>query len=66
MSKYDESHGSPFDRGGADSYYNRPRNPHKWGKGERSGENFNLTPAEVEAYHAGYDENEKLGYKKAY
>ena len=26
--KYDKRHGGPFDRGGADSYYGRGRNPH--------------------------------------
>ena len=27
---YDQSHGGPFDRGAADSYYNRGAKPH-WG-----------------------------------
>lgn len=35
--KYDESHGSPFDRGSADSWYHRARNPHKGGVGGDSG-----------------------------
>ena len=26
--KYDSRHGSPFDRGSADSWYRRPRDPH--------------------------------------
>ena len=34
---YDTSHGSPFDRGSADSYYQRPRNPHRGGVGGDSG-----------------------------
>ena len=65
--KYDESHGSPFDRGSADSWYSRSRNPHKGGVGGNSGERtYNLTAEEVEAYHAGYDYNEQFGGKKSY
>ena len=64
-SQYDKSHGSPYDRGGADSWYNRPRRPHKGGVGGDSGErSLDLTPDEIEAYHAGYDDNEKSGGKK--
>ena len=60
-----------FDRGGADSYYHRPRKPHKIisSTEEVTGRQFfetinDLTPEEVEAYNAGYDENEELGHKK--
>jgi hypothetical protein len=64
-SQYDKSHGSPYDRGGADSWYNRARRPHKGGVGGDSGErSLDLTPDEIEAYHAGYDDNEKSGGKK--
>lgn len=63
--KYDESHGSPFDRGSADSWYHRSRDPHKGGVGGDSGPRVeDLTPEEVRAYHAGYDWNEKFGGKK--
>ena len=64
--KYDTSHGSPFDRGSADSYYRRPRNPHKGGSGGALGWTAitDLTPEELEAYHAGYDYNEEYGDKK--
>ena len=34
---YDASHGSPFDRGSADSWYSRPQDPHKGGVGGDSG-----------------------------
>lgn len=58
--KYDESHGSPWDRGAADSYYQRGRRPHKGGVGGGTGpEVRDLTPAEIEAYNAGYDYNEE-------
>ena len=62
---YQQQHGNAFDRGSADSYYGRPRNPHKGGVGGNSGERVaELTPSEVEAYHAGYDYNEQYGDKK--
>lgn len=59
--QYPEKHNSPFDRGGADSYYNRPRDPHKWVESKKI---TDLTDEEIEAYNAGYDENEKYGDKK--
>ena len=63
---YDDHHGSPFDRGSADSYYHRERNPHKGGSGGDYGFTpiTDLTPEELEAYHAGYDFNEQYGDKK--
>lgn len=64
--EYDHFHGSPFDRGSADSYYGRPRWPHKGGSGGPLG--FDpitaLSEEELEAYHAGYDYNEEFGGKK--
>jgi len=62
---YDTSHGSPFDRGSADSYYQRPRNPHRGGVGGDSGPRISeLTPSEIQAYLAGYQWNEQFGGKK--
>ena len=62
---YEQKHGNPFDRGSADSYYGRPRQPHKGGVGGGSGQRVTeLTPDEQEAYHAGYDYNEATGDKK--
>lgn len=62
---YDQSHGSFFDRGSADSYYHRERNPHRGGVGGNSGPRIvAVTAEEVEAYHAGYDFNEQYGDKK--
>ena len=62
--KYDTSHNSPFDRGGADSYYQRPPRPHYWktvnGKGIKI-EEKDMTPEEVQAYLEGYEENERRG-----
>ena len=58
-STIDTSHGSPYDRGSADSYYGRKRNPHKWPKGTGNGEKVILTdPEEIAIYLLGYNENQ--------
>ena len=60
-------HGSPYDRGGADFYYHRARNPHKGGVGGGSGPRIEidaLTEAEIAEYHLGYDDAELLGDQK--
>ena len=36
--RYDQTHGSPYDRGHSDAYYRRPRNPHKWVDGDHGQE----------------------------
>jgi hypothetical protein len=64
---YEQKHGNAFDRGSADSYYGRGRDPHTWPEGTGHGvrvEAKDMTPAEIEAYHAGYDYNEQYGDKK--
>lgn len=64
---YEQQHGNAFDRGSADSYYDRAPNPHKGGVGGNSGPRTDkLSAAEVEAYHAGYAYNEQLSDKKNY
>lgn len=66
---YDASHGSPFDRGSADSYYGRPAVPHRGGVGGGSGpriESKDMTLAELRAYFNGYEYNERFGDKKEY
>jgi len=74
--KYNERHGGPYDRGAADSWYIRPRCPHYYGRHE-NGEGLiedrkrvsgdEMTKAEIEAYHAGYDDNEAVsGARKDY
>lgn len=65
MKIQNKEHGSPFDRGSADSYYGRKRNPHRGGVGGSTGPRVEqLTADEIAAYHAGYDENENSGEKK--
>ena len=69
--KYPDYHGSPYDRGGADSYYRRPFNPHYFG-GPQGGpfggteriELADMTPEEIAAYTAGYRDNEEFGDHK--
>jgi hypothetical protein len=58
-------HGSPRDRGQADYYYWRDRDPHYWPQGTGKGQRItDLTPEEIEEYLAGYDEAEEWGVRK--
>lgn len=60
-------HGSPYDRGGADSYYRRPRDPHWWPDGTNHGRrigSLQMTEDEIREYNEGFDDNEKLGHHK--
>ena len=65
MTKMEETmnkeHGSPYDRGGADSYYDRLFVPHSLYDGDP---NFDLTDEEIQEYTLGYMENEKANSKK--
>jgi hypothetical protein len=36
--EYDATHGSPFDRGSADSWYSRPQQPHWYPEGSYRGD----------------------------
>jgi hypothetical protein len=59
------NHGSLFDRGSADSYYGRARNPHYGGIGGSTMDLCkDLSAEEVREYQAGYDWNEQYGDKK--
>lgn len=65
--RYAQSHGNAFDRGSADSWYHRARDPHCWPQGSYKGtrvEALDMTAEQIEAYHAGYDHNEQFGGKK--
>jgi hypothetical protein len=60
--QYPDWNGSPYDRGGADAWYGRPRDPHKYPSGTYKGERVALTdPQEIEAYNTGYDAAEFNG-----
>ena len=61
-----KKHGSPYDRGCADSCYGRPRNPHYYPNGtgvQPLIEEKDMTEDEIEEYHAGYDDNEESNNK---
>lgn len=59
-----KSHGSPWDRGAADSWYSRSRKPHKW-LDDAGYNRVELTdPKEIAEYLAGYEDNEECGGKK--
>lgn len=67
LSDVDKTHGMPFDRGGADSYYRRGAEPHYWPEGTGNGyrvEECDMTPRQVKEYILGYEYNESLGDHK--
>lgn len=61
---YSKRHGGPYDRGSADSYYRRNFEPHYF-----LGATYNspkvtedrMTEEEIEAYTAGYQDNQDAG-----
>ena len=53
-----QAHGSPFDRGSADSFYRRQPEPHYMINGARI-EKVDMTAEQIAEYEAGYDSNEK-------
>ena len=60
-------HGSLYDRGSADSYYDRARYPHWYPNGTYNGECvLGVTEDEIAEYMAGYDWNEEHGDKKSW
>ena len=67
--QHDTRHGSPYDRGSADSYYRRGMNPHYYvgatGSTPRV-EEADMTPEEIEAYEDGFMDNERDGDFKDY
>ena len=66
---YSTQHGSPYDRGSADSYYGRSFDPHYWPQGTYNGtrvEMARMTAYEITAYTAGYRDNEESGDFKEY
>ena len=63
-----KQHGCLYDRGSADSYYGRRRDPHYGGVGGDSGERVDqgLSIDEIKEYYAGYEYNERFGDKKVW
>ena len=64
---YDQRHGSPYDRGAADSYYGRDYWPHYFVGDTHKSRRVDMdqmTASELTAYTAGYRDNEAIGDKK--
>jgi hypothetical protein len=63
---YNIRHGGPFDRGSADSYYNRSPNPHYFEGATYYTDEIAIEPGtpEWDEYMAGYEYNEEFGNKK--
>ena len=67
MPKFDERHGGPYDRGGADFWYNRGYEPHYYEGGTYTSprvEKDDMTGEELAAYRAGYEEAAQAGDQK--
>jgi hypothetical protein len=67
QTRYDERHGGPYDRGTADSYYDRDYWPHYFvgdTHNSRRVDMAQMSSAEIAAYTAGYNDNEADGNKK--
>jgi len=67
--KYNTEHGSPYDRGSADAYYGRKKDPHWWPEGSYNGKRvscLDMTAIQIEAYLAGYDDVVKIADRKEY
>ena len=65
--QYNNRHGGPFDRGTADSWYGRPREPHYFvGDTYQTTrlDQVDMSAKEVADYLAGYEYNEQCGGKK--
>jgi len=56
------NHGSPYDRGSADSYYQRGFGPHWYPEGTGNGERIqeeDMSPDQIAEYTIGFEENEQ-------
>jgi len=64
---YDRKHGSLYDRGAADSYYGRPRDPHWYPNGTGNAPRIQaVDQLDIREYMEGYDYNERYGDKKSW
>jgi hypothetical protein len=60
-------HGGPYDRGSADSYYERDENPHYYVGATYTSERVDITDknsVEYKEYMLGYTQNERIGSHK--
>lgn len=61
------NHGSPYDRGTADSYYGRAKNPHYYPNGSYNDPLMTekeMTVEQIQDYNNGFDDNERDGFFK--
>lgn len=66
---YDQRHGGPYDRGGADAWYRRSFNPHYHVGDTHSTpriEMAQMTAEEITAYTVGYRDQEATGDHKEF
>ena len=66
---YNAEHGSPFDRGSADSWYSRPQQPHWYPEGSYNGDRIeakDMSLQQMREYFRGYEYNEQFGDKKSW
>lgn len=66
-SNYDQRHGGPFDRGGADYYYGRNFEPHYYKGATYSSDKVemqDMSPEEIAAYTRGFNAAEEDGTQK--
>lgn len=59
-----KKHGSPYDRGAADAYYERPFDPHYWPQGTYKGVRINadeMTEDDLNEYRQGYNDQMESG-----
>ena len=64
---FNTRHGGPFDRGSADSWYDRGIRPHYYACGTGTSKRYEIhemTERQVAEYLAGYQYNEEFGGKK--
>mgnify|MGYP003627223527 CR=1 FL=1 len=64
ITKHDDRHGGPYDRGSADSYYGRGTKPHYFVGGTHQTDKIeekDMTQSEIDAYYAGFEDNEADG-----
>ena len=67
MEKIKHRHGGPWDRGSADSYYERGFSPHYYEGAtyqSRLIERHEMTPEEIAEYAQGYEYNEAMNHHK--
>lgn len=65
----DRGHGSPYDRGSADAYYQRPFKPHYFLRATHQSYEFSqdeMSAIEIDEYTDGYNHQIKLGIFKEY